>query len=219
VDFSQVWQTWLRVTTSPSEATFEAERQKPNATLSTALIWMLIAGAITAAVGLLQAALVASVAPGTFSLVLRMVNLPPVLRVPLQTLGGIVSVTGLSDANIGSIIAVPLGFLIVVTIFHWIAKLLGGTGNFGRYAYLNATFSAPLAILIALISVIPYVNYLEIVINIYQVVLIYYAIKVEHRLTRRKAVLVILLPVILLLSLIVCVGIFIGATAIMQNAQ
>jgi hypothetical protein len=219
VDFSQVWQTWLRVTTSPSEATFEAERQKPNATLSTALIWMLIAGVITAAVGLLQAALVASAAPGTFSLLLGLVPLPQVLRAAVQTLGGIVSVTGLSDANIGSIIAVPLGFLIVVTIFHWIAKLLGGTGNFGRFAYLNAAFSAPLAILVALISIIPYVNLLEIVTNIYQVVLIYYAIKVEHRLTKRKAVLVILLPVILLLSLIVCVGIFIGATAIMQNAQ
>jgi hypothetical protein len=219
MDFSEVWRTWLRVTTRPSEATFAAERQKPNATLSTALIWMLIAGAVTAAVGMLQAALADSAAPRMLTLLLERVNLPQTGRVVLQMLIGVGSVTGLNDANIFSIITVPLGFLFVLTLFHGIAKLLGGKGRYGRYAYLTAAFTAPLDMLSALISIIPYINYLDIVIVIYQLVLVYFATKVEHQLTRGRTLLVLLLPVILLVALVLCIGIFVGGAAILQNAQ
>lgn len=219
MNVSQVWQTWLHATTRPSEATFEAERQQPNATLATALIWMLIAGAITAVIGMLQATLAAGAASGTVSLLLDVVHLPPAMHTALRALLSVGSVAGLSDANIGSIITLPLGFLISVTIFHWIARLLGGVGSYGRYAYLNAAFSAPLNILTAAISIIPYVNLLEIVIIIYQFVLIYYATKVEHRLTRGKTLLVILLPVLVVLALIACAAVFAGAILIRQYVQ
>ena len=48
MDFAGIFQTWITVLTKPSEATFEAERQKPNANLTTAIIWIVIAAVILA---------------------------------------------------------------------------------------------------------------------------------------------------------------------------
>ena len=91
---------------------------------------------------------------------------------------------------------VPIGFLVGTAIYFVIAKLLGGTGDFGRYAYLNASFSAPLTILSSIISVIPVLGCISIFIGIYQLVLTYYSTKVEHNLTSGRALIVVLLPLL-----------------------
>ena len=54
MNFADMWQTWLKATTSPNELTYEELRQKPDAKLSTALIWMVIYGAIAAVAGLIS---------------------------------------------------------------------------------------------------------------------------------------------------------------------
>jgi hypothetical protein len=101
-----------------------------------------------------------------------------------------------------------------------IGKVLGGQADFGRYAYLLATFNAPLTILGAILSLIPLLGCIGIVIPIYQLVLTYYATKVEQQLTSGKALIVVLIPVIFVLLLLGCllVGIL-GMVAALQNAQ
>ena len=106
--------------------------------------------------------------------------------------------------NLTAIITVPLFFLIGVGIYHLIAKLLGGQGEFGRYAYLNAAYAAPLGIVASLLSLVPFASCLTIFISIYQIVLAYFATKVEHRLTSGRALLTVLLPVIVVVGLMAC---------------
>ncbi|MBW7881843.1 MAG: YIP1 family protein [Caldilineaceae bacterium] len=204
MDLSSTWETWLKVTTAPNDATFEAERQKPQATLTTALIWMLIAGVVAGVIGFLSSLVFASAMRGIVPEMLAQSELPPEARAQIQMLlnTGIFGAAG--AANLASIITVPLFFLIGVGIYHLIAKLLGGTGEFGRYAYLNAAYAAPLGILVTLLSLVPIVNCLTIVVSIYQLVLAYFATKVEHQLTSGKAILVILIPILVVVLLLLC---------------
>ena len=159
MNLSETWQTWLHVITAPGEPTFETERQKPQATLTTALIWMLIAGVVAAILGFIQAAVAAGAAQGTIGQIIATADLPPETRAALEQLlnSGVLGIlTG--GASLTSIIMVPIGFLVSTAIYFVIAKLLGGTGDFGRYAYLNASFGAPLAILSSILSVIPFLG-------------------------------------------------------------
>ena len=48
MDFSAIFQTWVKVLTQPNEQTFESEKASPNATLQTALIWVVGAAVVTA---------------------------------------------------------------------------------------------------------------------------------------------------------------------------
>jgi hypothetical protein len=209
MNLSETWQTWLRVTTSPGEPTFEVERQKPQATLATALIWMLIAGAVAAVLGLIQTTIAAGAVQNSISQGLAMADLPPETRTQLEQILNSGILGSLGGVSLGSLITVPLGFLIGTGILYLIAKLLGGTGEFGRYAYLNAAFTAPLTILSSLISIIPVLGCVSIFIGIYQLVLTYYSTKVEHNLSSGRALIVVLLPVILVLLLIFCFVFFI----------
>jgi hypothetical protein len=209
MNLSETWQTWVRVVTSPGEPTFEAERLKPQATLTTALIWMLIAGAVAAVLGLIQSALAAGTVQTTVTQLLAQADLPLETRAQLEQILNSGVLGGLGGASLASIIMVPVGFLVGTGILYLIAKLLGGTGEFGRYAYLNASFTAPLTILSSLLSVIPVLGCLSLFISIYQLVLTYYSTKVEHNLTSGKALVVVLLPLIVVLLLVFCFIIFV----------
>jgi hypothetical protein len=209
MNLSETWQTWLRAVTAPGEPTFEAERLKPQATLTTALIWMLIAGAVAAVLGLLQTTIAAGAVQSSVSQFLAQADLPPETRAQLEQVLNSGFLGGLGGASLGSIISVPVGFLVGTGILYLIAKLLGGTGDFGRYAYLNASFTAPLTILSSLLSVVPVLGCISIFISIYQLVLTYYSTKVEHQLTSGKALIVVLLPVILVLLLVFCFVFFV----------
>ena len=93
-------------------------------------------------------------------------------------------------------------------------------GEYGRYAYLNATFTAPLTILSALLGVVPILGCLSFVLYIYQLVLTYYVTKVEHELSSGRALIVVLAPVIFVMLLLACFFFFlVGALAMMQGAQ
>jgi hypothetical protein len=202
---SETWQTWLRVVTNPNEPVFEEERQKPQATLSTALIWMVIVGAIAAVLSLIQSVISAGALQSSITQALAMYDLPPELRSQLEQVLNSGVLGGLGGLGLGAIITVPIGFLISTGIYFVIAKLLGGKGEFGRYAYLNATFSAPLTILSSLLSLIPGLGgCIAIFVSIYQVVLTYYATKVEHQLSSGRALMVVLLPLIAFFVFFAC---------------
>ena len=210
MNLSETWQTWLHVITAPGEPTFEAERQKPQATLTTALIWMLIAGVVAAILGFIQAAVAAGAAQGTIGQIIATADLPPETRTALEQMlnSGVLSIlTG--GASLTSIIMVPIGFLVSTAIYFVVAKLLGGTGDFGRYAYLNASFGAPLTILSSILSVIPFLGCISIFVGIYQIVLTYYSTKVEHNLSSGRALIVVLLPLLVVLLLVFCFVFFV----------
>jgi len=123
-------------------------------------------------------------------------------------------------AGLSSIITVPIGFLIGVGILWLVARLLGGSGEYSRYAYLNATYTAPLTILSALLGVVPILGCISIVLYIYQLVLTYYVTKVEHQLSSGRALIVVLTPVIFVLLLVACFVFFVaGALVMLQGPQ
>ena len=204
MNFSDMWQTWLKVTTSPNEATFEAERQKPSATLSTALIWMVIYAVIAAILGWISSMLFAGAMQSALPQALAQFDLPAETRAQLQQVMTSGLFAGLGSANLSAIITIPLFFLISVGVFHLIAKLLGGIGEYGRFAYLNAAFTAPLGILSSLISLLPVVGCVAIAIPIYEIFLAYLAVRTEHKLSSGRALITVLLPLLAVLALACC---------------
>lgn len=210
MDINGWFQTWLNVITHPSEQVFEQERQRPQATLTTALIWMAIAAVISGIFALIQGLLFSASlsAAGGMPALLAQMNVPPEVIDQISTmpfLGGAAAGAGVG-AVITSILGTLLGFLIGVGFFYLVARLLGGTGNFGRYAYLIATFSAPLSILGSLLGLVPVLGgCLGIVIAIYQIVLTYFATRVEHNLSQGRAITVVFIPIILGILLVLCI--------------
>ena len=207
MNFSDIWQTWLKASTSPNDATFADLRQKPNANITTAMIWMLIYGVIAAVAGLISSLIFAGTVQGALPSVLQQLDLPPAemaqVEQALRFLPGNVAV-GAGFSSLANIIWVPVWFLIGVGIYHLIAKLLGGTGEYGRLAYLSAAFSAPLGIVTTLLSLIPLAGCVTPLIGIYTLVLSYFAVKVEHQLSSGRAIMVILIPAFVLIVLAMC---------------
>lgn len=197
-----MFQTWVTVLTRPGTDVFEAERLKPSATLSTALVWIVLAGAVTTLLALLHAQLFPSFSMSMwpFSSLMPSEFLAAWEEIPART-----PVQILTD-----VLTAPVVFIISVGIQHLIASQLGMDrirlepsgekrfGKFGRYAYLNATFGAPLSIIASLLSLAPFLNCLtSLILGIYQIVLAYYATRAEYRLSRGRVILVILVGPIL----------------------
>lgn len=116
---------------------------------------------------------------------------------------------------ISRILLSPFFFLVSVCIYHYIAALLGGQGQLGRYAYLVSAFGAPITILKALFGFLPLVGAsgaaflpgasvlivpiwrqafalfvsvgIPVILSVYWLSLTYMATKVEHGLTGRRA--------------------------------
>lgn len=221
MDFAAIWQTWLNVLTHPGEAAFEQERVKPNATLGTALIYVIIGAVVAAIFSFIGAGLTL---PSQMMMVQRMLaqaDLPPEVKSQLGgwLTGGVM--TGMAGVGgVFSIISAPIGFLIGVGILYLIARLLGGTGDFGNYAYLIAIFQAPLTIVEALVSLVPVLGgCVAAILGIYSLVLTYYATKVAHNLTSGKALAVILIPIGVIVLLVLCVVALIVIVAVSTSKQ
>ena len=71
--------------------------------------------------------------------------------------------------------------------------MLGGRGYLERYAYLIATFGAPLIAIRIVLVFVPVVGSYVFVLYLYEGVLIYFATRAEHELFRVKAIIVTLL--------------------------
>lgn len=207
MNFSDMWQTWLKATTSPNDATFEELRRKPDATVTTAIIWMAIYGAISAVIGVLGGFMAMSTMSTMIPQLTSQFELSPAEAAQLEQVfrmftGGGMGMAGF--ASLANIVMVPLFFLIGVGIYFLIAKVLGGTGDFGRFAYLNAAFAAPLGILTTLLSLVPFIGCISIFISIYSLVLVYFTVKVEHSLSSGRAIMVVLIPLLVMIVLMSC---------------
>ena len=203
MDLQSILQTWINVLTKPGEEVFAAEREKSSATLSTALLWIIAASVITALLGALQATIYSSPMGGFGQIV-------DLLPAELQNELGTAEEAGASGGaafNFALIIFGPIFFLIGVGVYHLIATVLGGRGQYGRYAYLSATYSAPLMIVGSVLGFIPVLGgCLSLILGIYQFVLTYYAVKVEYRLSQGRAIVVVVIPVLAGLVLAICLA-------------
>jgi len=208
MNFADMWQTWIKATTSPNDATFEELRWKSDATVTTALIWMAIYGAVSAAAGVVSGLMFAGAMNTTVPAILEQANLSPEEMAQVEPIlnafagGGTMGVAGL--ASLANIITVPLFFLISVGIYFLIAKVLGGSGDYGRYAYLNAAFAAPLGILTTLLGLVPFVGCITPFVSLYSLVLVYFATKAEHQMSSGRAIWVVLIPVLAVIGLMMC---------------
>jgi hypothetical protein len=207
MNFSDMWQTWLKATTSPNDATFEELRRKPDANVTTAIIWMAIYGAVSAVVGVIGSFVMRNTIGGIAPELMAQMQLSPeeaaqVEQVFRMVTGGGMGMVGF--VSLANIVMVPLFFLIGVGVYFLIAKVLGGGGDFGRFAYLNAAFAAPLGILTTLLGLVPFVGCISFFISIYSLVLVYFSVKVEHGLSSGRAIMVVLIPLLIVIALIGC---------------
>ena len=203
MNFGSMFQTWMKVLISPGADVFLAEREKPSATLTTGLVWIILAALVTALLGLLRTQLNASSLDGLAEMVGLM---PPELRGFMEMTLNNDSL--ISNASLSSIIITPLFFIIGVGILHLVASVLGGRGQFGRYAYLNATYAAPLAMISSLLGFVPVVGgCLGGILTIYGWVLTYFATKVEYGLSDGRAIVVVLAPILVVFVLVLCVAV------------
>lgn len=205
MDFSGAIETWRRVLTQPGEPVFEQEKGNPNGTLQTALIWMVIAGVVAGIFGWISSMLGAS----SVDAMISQMGLPPDVEAQMRPM----IAAAIGGAGWAAIIMVPVFFLISTFIIHLIAKVLGGQGEYSKFAYLASTFQAPLTMASAVLALIPFLGgCVSLFITIYTYVESFFAIKVNYGLTTGKAIAVILIPIIILFLLFVCAAIVIGGS-------
>ena len=205
MDIQSIFQTWMKALTKPGEAFFAAEREKSSAALSTALLWVFAASVISALLGVLQSNILSS-AMGVFDQVLELLpsELQDEFTTPEETSAAVGPTFSLSYIVFG-----PVLFLIGTGIYHVLASLLGGRGGqYGRYTYLYSTFSAPLMIFTSILGFIPVIGgFVGAVLGVYQIVLAYFATKVEYSLTKGRAIIVVVASVLFGLLLAACLNV------------
>ena len=219
MDVNATIQTWINVLTHPNEQTFTEEGSKPQANFTTAIIWMVITGAVTGILGWMAFNLLFGSSNGLLAMIEQM-DLPPETATQMREMfsNGMMSAF-VGGAGLSSIVTTPLFFLLGAGLFYLIGRMLGGQGDLGRYAYLLASFQAPLGIITALLGLVPMLGgCLGLLLSIYSLVLTFFATKVGLNLSSGKAIAVIVIPVAVLLLLMICfVGSIAGLIFSMQN--
>jgi hypothetical protein len=85
----------------------------------------------------------------------------------------------------------------VVGLTHLIANAFGGRGTFLTYCYSYLLYGVPLGTVSLILSMIPFVNYLSILVSIYHIVLQVFMTMGVHRLSGGRATLaVLILPIV-----------------------
>lgn len=201
LDFAAMIETWRKVLMQPGEEVFEQEKFAANGTLTTALIWMVIAGVVAGVFGMIGGLFAAS----SMDAMLGQAGMPPEVEAMMRPMMG----TMFGGASLASIITVPVFFLIGTLILHLLATVLGGSGDFGKLAYLTATFQAPIMMASAVLGIIPVLGgCVAFLLGIYAYVLTYFAVRVNYGLAQGRAIAVVLIPIGLVILLSVCVAIF-----------
>lgn len=216
MNLSAMIESWSNVLFHPGEAAFAEERQKAQATLTTAILWTLIAAVVNGVLGWLSLRTLLSSEDGWQQL-MTVLNLPPEMQTQMQEM---INSNVLGGSSLISILLSPLFFLIGAGILYLLARLLGGNGDFGRYAYLLASFQAPITILNAVLNFIPVAGgCLAIAFSIYGFILAYFATKVEHNLSSGRALTAVLIPFFLILLLIFCAATFAASMLITMQGN
>lgn len=138
--------TWMDAITKPSEGTFAALSERPEAqTNNRAFTWVFLAGTVAAIItGILQAILqAAGFAP----------QMPGISQFVDAAPQGVAASLGIAlcTSPISGGFAV-LFFAIFVGIIQWVARMFGGTGTFSRLAYPMAAIAVPVSLVSSVIT-------------------------------------------------------------------
>jgi hypothetical protein len=199
----------LKALVGPSSQNFQRLASSPGANATQGFLWTAIAAAIAA----LISGIISSIFPYTAfqpGALLELLQRSGMDVGDLPRFGveqgpgffGIITtlVCGIPLAIIFSLI----GLAISAGIFHLIAMLLGGQGDYGKMVYMFALVSVPFTLINSLLSAIPYINCLLLPLGIYAIVLYVLAIDGVYRFGIAKAALTYFIPVIVLCLLAAC---------------
>ena len=214
--FQQMLDGSRAVLLRPAVATFEEYERND---LGWAVIYIAIAGAITAvlnAIGFAIRGPAMREAMRGLEDQLGGQPLPP--GVDTFMAGG--SITG---AVISGLLGSIVGFLIWTGIIYLLGRAFGGTGAFGELAYDVALFSAPMAVINALVSVISIgplaclTFIVAIALGLYNLYLSWLSVQSGMNLPPNKALIVILLPFVV--GLLLCCGLLALVASLFSVSQ
>lgn len=180
--FGEMPSLWLKVL-EMDEAFFAQEA--PQASGTNTLISVLIITGV---------AIIAAVISTLIGSSLQAAFLPPEYRESALVGAG----AGVTGALCGGLFGGLIGFYLGNGFIYLVARILGGSGDYGTHTYLVSLFIVPIGIVTGALSIIPCVGPLvALVISIYGIVLNVRAVKVTHNLTTGKSVVAVLSPAIL----------------------
>lgn len=202
-----IFRSWINVLTQPGEEVFAQERKGPNATLSTALIWVVISAIVAAIFGVLSTMVGMSAMSGMLPM-LESLDLPPEQRAMFEMfLQQSTGPAALITSFMSSLILTPIMFLAGAGFTHLVSKMFGGQGTFGGTAYLQSLFVVPINIVTALLSLVPVAGgCIGFILGLYGVVLWFFSTKTEHGLTTGKTIGVALVAGFILAVFLACIG-------------
>lgn len=177
---------WIKALSSPTEENYTLilKENEPSGGMTAA--WILIAAVAS---GVLQA----------LALWLNGFSGLPTQDLPFDPAGLALIVAIVTP------IATFFGFYIGAAFIYLGAKMFKGQGDYGQQTFLQAMGVAPLTILTALLSLIPFCGAaLTILVSFFSVYLTILAVKVAHRLDWLQAIGAVFLPSILIGVLLCC---------------
>jgi hypothetical protein len=188
-----MFEIWLRAITRPMLVTYQQLlEEEPSPSLGTALLWMIVAGVISAVVS------------GILSFI--------------TGFGEFFDLTSLLCGLVAVPIGACIGFLIVSGVYFVAAKVFGGEGMFGRQSYLLAAAYAPMGIISAVLVAIPMVGpWLSLVCSLYTIWLTILALQAAHRFGTGRAIASVLAPLLIivipicLITILLLVGPAVGS--------
>lgn len=180
--------TWIKALTQPSEETYAAiASDAVPGSDSKAYTWVFLASIISQ--------LIAVIASFAFY---RTTTLAGPGGAAFEQFRSSSPLISLICSPIFAAISVLL-FIVLTGITQLIAGAFGGTGTYSKLLYTTAAFSAPMAILTAVLGLIPFVGCFNLVLGIYSIVLDVIAVKAVNQFSWGKAILSSLVIWILLL--------------------
>jgi len=168
------WDQWIGIVKNP-----EAEFGKAiyDASLASALFQMILA----------------SVLVGSMSALATYFSVPQELAASLPLfLAASMAMSGLS---------VFFGWLLLSFIVLALSRITEGKGSFALQSYLVALFLAPLSVVSALLSFVPFGEFLVFLLFFYNLYLLFLSVKVCHGFDVKKAAIVVVLSLFLIIVL------------------
>lgn len=180
---------YIKVLTKPGAQAFAEEMGKAD----WGIVWiqLLIWGALASIFGFLSSLINTSMNP---------------LASP-SNLSSTLILSIFAGGSLFSIVAVPIGFFILVGIQWLLAKAFQGEGSFLQQSYTTLLYRVPLGIAGAILGLIPFLGgFIGGALGIYGIVLNVYSIMAVHRMSGGKATAVVLIPYAVLFLLVLLCG-------------
>jgi hypothetical protein len=192
---------WSKVFTKPNQQTFLEITDHPDATARNAYIWVFVAGTFS---GLISSFTQLILGISALRQVLPQIDARPGYTMGFGIGGMLSAICTAPLAGVASVI----GFAISVALIHWVARFLGGQGNFDRLAYAFGAITTPVMVISAFlvpVNAIPMAAFCTLpvllVLGLFVVYLQITATKAIHTFGWLEAAIAVFLPVILIVLL------------------